>query len=901
MQSRRLKERDGVPVSEHTQGTSQANAVPKHGASDRRRASRIPALRTQSPNASKKTGRKPVASSPVVAGQSQMDTEVQARPENSEKEPSSATVTKSHPIVGAQSRRKRQRKADATLDQAPGGKIDVGGDDPAHSGGTTPQEAPLWASASDSKVYKPPQEARLPEETVLIEGSSTDVHVSVPSAAIGDLYSAYVILRSFSWQVRLSPFSFEDFCKAMLVQGATQLMDEIHVCVLRALAMDEVQSERNERTLDLGLLDQVTWPSYVWEMLRLLQDPLSKYEWTHRCHDLRKDLREEERVAAGDGTSQFREIGSFRNGVRIPEKKLAAEESSKRRRWAFEPVDVTHMDSQLRAEVPRPIDNTIHGSADVSAQGHFALVAPAPLPQQQEYYVLPIDMKAAILARLCDSLLECTTFRAEIDRREAAGAFVSGTGGEGGAFPLMTPEEKKRAEDHAVLNSQSDANTDACVLCGVGGNLICCDGCPAAYHMRCLGESGKSLGDGDWLCPECAVGGRDETAGLRVPVAAYNKWNQPLHLVCGSVVRSEIPAVFSRGCHAVELPEHLAVTVYVDKIASVELRKAIRVNTVDEAPRPSSYDAVEARRPWPAPAEGATGPEAYSNRYRNGWGSAAVAVKSTVEDAKKRKLKGGLRVPTGTCGQIPVPELPVPLPLSRFQWVQIPGRPVGRASIRCGKCHTCLRPTLRKGCLNPVMLRETTEDEATGTVQGETSKLGYLIAYVLKVEREFWGLAGGPWADGKAGGMQFRAQWAMQLRSAMNVAQVAKAVLQLEGELRPIAFVRDWHGEDGEIALHIGTRDGASSGTSSRAVSRTASAADLRTSLSQATGQPIDASLEMGNAQGNSFDPYDIRFERCVKAGWEVNRRHHAAHVSGVNRLPLFLVRKVGFAVRSFL
>lgn len=58
--------------------------------------------------------------------------------------------------------------------------------------------------------------------------------------------------------------------------------------------------------------------------------------------------------------------------------------------------------------------------------------------------------------------------------------------------------------------AQTDANTDCCVLCGQGGNLICCDGCPAAYHMRCLGQNTKSLGEGDWMCPECAVGGRSE-------------------------------------------------------------------------------------------------------------------------------------------------------------------------------------------------------------------------------------------------------------------------------------------------------------------------------------------------------------------------------------------------------
>jgi hypothetical protein len=132
----------------------------------------------------------------------------------------------------------------------------------------------------------------------------------------------------------------------------------------------------------------------------------------------------------------------------------------------------------------------------------------------------------------------------------------------------------------------------------------------------------------------------------------------------------------------------------------------------------------------------------------------------------------------------------------------------------------------------------------------------------------------------------------------VSVTQIAKAVLQLERELRPIAFMRDWFGEEGEMhAMHDGAgqapRDGPSSGTSSRAVSRTASAADLRTTVSQGMAQAVDA-------QGSvSYDPYDIRFERRVTGGWEVNRRHHAAQISGVNRLPYFLVKKVRFFLRK--
>ncbi|KAA8544185.1 hypothetical protein F0562_022179 [Nyssa sinensis] len=37
------------------------------------------------------------------------------------------------------------------------------------------------------------------------------------------------------------------------------------------------------------------------------------------------------------------------------------------------------------------------------------------------------------------------------------------------------------------------------------GTLVCCDGCPSAYHSRCIGVSKMFIPEGEWYCPECTI------------------------------------------------------------------------------------------------------------------------------------------------------------------------------------------------------------------------------------------------------------------------------------------------------------------------------------------------------------------------------------------------------------
>uniref|UniRef100_A0A0A0LXP9 PHD-type domain-containing protein n=1 Tax=Cucumis sativus TaxID=3659 RepID=A0A0A0LXP9_CUCSA len=129
---------------------------------------------------------------------------------------------------------------------------------------------------------------------------------------------------------------------------------------------------------------------------------------------------------------------------------------------------------------------------------------------KNDYYKLPTGIKIEILRCLCDDMIEVEAIRSEINRRSLA------------AEPEIIRDrslksevyKKKKISANASINScqsedtmddTADWNSDECCLCKMDGSLICCDGCPAAYHLKCVGIANDLLPEGDWFCPECAI------------------------------------------------------------------------------------------------------------------------------------------------------------------------------------------------------------------------------------------------------------------------------------------------------------------------------------------------------------------------------------------------------------
>ncbi|GBP76385.1 Chromodomain-helicase-DNA-binding protein Mi-2 homolog [Eumeta japonica] len=49
-----------------------------------------------------------------------------------------------------------------------------------------------------------------------------------------------------------------------------------------------------------------------------------------------------------------------------------------------------------------------------------------------------------------------------------------------------------------------DQHQEFCRICKDGGELLCCDSCPSAYHRFCLNPPLEEVPDGEWKCPRCS-------------------------------------------------------------------------------------------------------------------------------------------------------------------------------------------------------------------------------------------------------------------------------------------------------------------------------------------------------------------------------------------------------------
>ncbi|KAG7393883.1 Histone-lysine N-methyltransferase NSD3 [Phytophthora pseudosyringae] len=63
--------------------------------------------------------------------------------------------------------------------------------------------------------------------------------------------------------------------------------------------------------------------------------------------------------------------------------------------------------------------------------------------------------------------------------------------------------DRVQGKQFYINTDQNDLNEDACFRCGLAGELICCDGCPAAFHLNCTNLAMVPPDGIPWFCSEC--------------------------------------------------------------------------------------------------------------------------------------------------------------------------------------------------------------------------------------------------------------------------------------------------------------------------------------------------------------------------------------------------------------
>ncbi|GLE05885.1 hypothetical protein PINS_up015066 [Pythium insidiosum] len=104
-----------------------------------------------------------------------------------------------------------------------------------------------------------------------------------------------------------------------------------------------------------------------------------------------------------------------------------------------------------------------------------------------------------------------------------------------------TPQKSPAQTDEGEANSDVEVEVDTqalvatpkhgedqwdveCGVCRLGGELLCCDGCPRAFHTTCIGL--EAVPDEEWFCNECDM----QTCGG----CKKNRIRLDSHVICGS-------------------------------------------------------------------------------------------------------------------------------------------------------------------------------------------------------------------------------------------------------------------------------------------------------------------------------------------------------------------------------
>ncbi|KAJ6809142.1 DDT domain-containing protein PTM [Iris pallida] len=282
---------------------------------------------------------------------------------------------------------------------------------------------------------------------VSLPPSSRDL--DVPEESVSYLFSVYNFLRSFSLQLYLSPFGLHELVGCLNCTVQNSLLDAVHLSLMRVLRrhLQSLSFDGSEiaskclRHCDWSLLDALTWPAILLEYLFIMGYAKGLTEKGFKFG-----------VSAG-------EYYGLSVALKLEAMQILCD-------------DVVDSE-ELRTELDTRVDKMEEGGEYEASDSIFQETENVPGRVHPRY----------------SKTSACKNLEALENSVESK---------------PVNPESKVLEMVDASSDCQ-DGNSDECWLCGMNGSLVCCDGCPSAYHVRCIGLYKSFLPDGLWFCPECTV------------------------------------------------------------------------------------------------------------------------------------------------------------------------------------------------------------------------------------------------------------------------------------------------------------------------------------------------------------------------------------------------------------